>query len=508
MADFPLDSRHVVTIPAGDSRDYFNLQTRRQFFGRMAGGLGGAALSAMAGNSLLGAFTRARAEGLLPAGAERLPHLAPKAKRAIYLFMGGAPSQIDMFDYKPQIADQFDRDLPPSILGTGQRNASNIRQPRLAVVPSPYSFQQHGKCGTWVSELLPWTAKIVDDIAVIKSLQTDILNHNSAVTLILTGNAVAGKASLGAWVSYGLGRVNENLPTFVVLVAKSPTPGGEGVQAVFPNFWGSGFLPANNSGVVLRSEGDPVLYLKDPKGLSREARRAMLDGVQDMNAEAYAEIGDPAIHARIEEYEMAFRMQATVPELTDLSDETAETFDLYGPESRVPGTFANHCLMARRMAERGVRFTQIFSRGWDSHRSLPKYLPMLCKDIDRPCYALITDLKRRGLLEDTLVVWGGEFGRTVYSEGALKPDDFGRDHHGKCFTMWLAGAGIKPGIVYGETDDYSFNAIRDIAHVRDLNATILQQLGLDHNRLTFKFEGLDQKLTGTAPAKVITGLLA
>jgi uncharacterized protein (DUF1501 family) len=280
------------------------------------------------------------------------------------------------------------------------------------------------------------------------------------------------------------------------------------VQAVFPNFWGSGFLPATNSGVVLRSEGDPVLYLKDPQGLSREARRSMLDGVQEMNAEAYAEIGDPAIHARIEDYEMAFRMQATVPELTDLSNETAETFELYGPESRVPGTFANHCLMARRMAERGVRFTQIFARGWDSHRSLPKNLPLLCKDVDRPSYALITDLKQRGLLDDTLVVWGGEFGRTVYSEGVLKRDDFGRDHHGKCFSMWLAGAGIKPGIVYGETDDYSYNAIRDIAHVRDLNATILHQLGLDHNRLTFKFEGLDQKLTGTAPAKVITGLLA
>ncbi len=508
MPDFPLDSRHVVTIPAGGSREYFDLQTRRQFFGRMAGGLGGAALTALAGNSLLGAFSRARAEGLLPPGSERLPHFAPKAKRAIYLFMGGAPSQIDLFDYKPQIADRFDQDLPPSILGTGQRNASNIRQPRLAVVPSPYRFQQHGKCGTWVSELLPWTAKMVDDIALIKSLQTDILNHNSAVTLILTGNAVAGKASIGAWVSYGLGRANENLPTFVVLVSKAPTPNGEGVQAVFPNFWGSGFLPATNSGVVLRSEGDPVLYLKDPRGLSRDARRAMLDGVQAMNAEAYEEIGDPAIHARIEEYEMAFRMQATVPELTDLSDETAETFALYGPDARTPGTFAHNCLMARRMAERGVRFTQVFARGWDSHRSLPKNLPLLAKDIDQPSYALVTDLKRRGLLEDTLVVWGGEFGRTVYSEGALKRDDFGRDHHGKCFTMWLAGGGIKPGIVHGETDDFSFNSIRDIAHVRDLNATILQQLGLDHNRLTFKFEGLDQKLTGTAPAKVITGLLA
>ena len=502
--DCPLDSRHVVPIPVNATRDYFHLQTRRRFFGRLATGLGGAALSALAGQALLSPFARAAT-----AGGPRLPHMAPKAKRAIYLFMGGAPSQVDMFDYKPQIAGMFDQDLPPSVLGSGQRNASNIRQARLAVAPSPYKFSQYGKSGTWVSELLPWTGKIVDDIAVIKSLHTDILNHDSAVTFILTGNAMSGRASIGAWVSYGLGQINENLPTFVVLVSKPPIPAGDGgVQAVFPNFWGSGFLPASHAGVLLRSEGDPVLYLKDPPGMSREARRAMLDGVQELNAAAYNEIGDPEIHARIEEYEMAFRMQATVPELTDLSDESAETFELYGPDARTPGTFANHCLMARRMAERGVRFTQIFSRGWDSHKSLPKNLPLLCKDIDRPCYALITDLKRRGMLDDTLVVWGGEFGRTVYSEGVLKPNDFGRDHHGKCFTMWLAGGGVKPGITYGETDDFSYNAIRDGAHVRDLNATILHQLGLDHNRLTYRFEGLDQKLTGTTPAKVIRGLLA
>ena len=508
MHDCPFDARHVVPIPGHASHDYFRAQTRRQFFGRMGKGLGGAALSALVGESLLGAFAQARAEGLLPRGAERLPHMAPKAKRAIYLFMGGAPSQVDMFDYKPGLADQYDKDMPPSVIGRGQRNASNIRQARLAIAPSTYKFAQYGKSGAWVSELLPWTAKIVDDIAIIKSLHTDILNHDSAVTFILTGNAVAGKASIGAWVSYGLGRMNDNLPTFVVLVAKAPVPNGEGVQAVFPNFWGSGFLPASHAGVLLRSEGDPVLYLKDPKGLSRDARRAMLDGVQQLNAAAYEEVGDPEIHARIEEYEMAFQMQSTVPELTDLSSEPAETFELYGPESRIPGTFANQCLLARRMAERGVRFTQIFARGWDSHKSLPKNFPLLCKDIDQPCYALVTDLKRRGMLDDTLVVWGGEFGRTVYSEGVLKPNDFGRDHHGKCFTMWLAGGGIKPGIVYGETDDFSYNTVRDPAHVRDLNATILHQLGLDHNRLTFKFEGLDQKLTGTTPAKVITGLLA
>lgn len=506
MNHSPLDSRHIVQIPFGADREFFQLQTRRRFFGRMATGLGGAALSALAGNALLGAFTKARAEGLIPAGAERLPHMAPKAKRAIYLFMGGAPSQLDMFDYKPFIADQFDKDMPASVIGAGQKNASNIRQSRLPIAPSPYKFQQYGKSGTWVSELMPWTAKIVDDIAIVKSLHTDITNHDSAVQFILTGNAVAGKPSIGAWVSYGLGRISDNLPTFVVLVSKATTTNG--VQAVFPNFWGNGFLPATNAGIPLRAEGDPVLFLKDPKGLSRAARRAMVDGVREMNEATYEEIGDPEIHARIEEYEMAFRMQTTVPELTDLSGEPAETFELYGPNSRVPGTFANQCLMARRMAERGVRFTQIFSRGWDSHRSLPKDLPILCEDIDRPCYALITDLKRRGMLDDTLVVWGGEFGRTVYSEGVLKRDDFGRDHHGKCFTMWMSGGGIKPGLVYGETDDFSYNIVRDPVHVSDLNATILHQLGLDHERLSFKFEGLDQRLTGTRPAKVVTGLLA
>ncbi|MEY4940530.1 MAG: hypothetical protein RIQ93_2265, partial [Verrucomicrobiota bacterium] len=484
----------------------FQLQTRRQFFGRAATGLGSAALSALAANSLLGAFTKARAEGLLPAGAERLPHMAPKAKRAIYLFMGGAPSQVDMLDYKPGLATQFDKDMPPSILGAGQRNASNIRQARLAIAPSPYSFKQYGKSGAWVSELLPWTAKIVDDIAIIKSLHTDVINHDSAVQFILTGNAVAGKASIGAWVSYGLGSISENLPTFVVLVSKATTT--DGVQAVFPNFFGSGFLPATHAGIPLRSEGEPVLFLKDPKGLSRDARRAMVDGVRELNAATYDEVGDPEIHSRIDEYEMAFRMQTAVPELTDLSGESAETFELYGPKSRIPGTFANQCLMARRMAERGVRFTQIFNRGWDSHKSLPTHLPILCDDIDRPCYALITDLKRRGLLDDTLVVWGGEFGRTVYSQGALTREDFGRDHHGKCFTMWMAGGGIKSGVVYGETDDFSYNIVRDPTHVRDLNATILHQLGLDHDRLTYKFEGLDQKLTGTQPARVIKALVA
>jgi len=505
MSHPPLDSRHVVSIPAGATRDYFQLQTRRQFFGRMSMGLGGAALASLAGESLLGSIARASSAGPASPGAGRFPHLAPKAKRAIYLFMGGAPSQLDTFDYKPVLADMFDKDLPASILGKGQLNASNIRNARLQIAPSTFKFQRYGQSGAWVSELLPWTAKIVDEIALVKSMHTDITNHDSAVTLMLTGNAVFGKPSIGSWVSYGLGSINENLPTFVAMVSKLPI---SDAQAVFPSFYGSGFLPTTHSGLAMRSDGDPILYLKDPKGLSRDARRAMLDGVNELNHATYSEIGDPQIHSRIHEYELAFRMQASVPELVDLSDESAETFDLYGPESRIPGSFANHCLLARRMAERGVRFTQIFTRGWDSHSSLPKKHPLLCKDVDQPCYGLITDLKRRGLLDDTLVIWGGEFGRTVYSQDSLTPDDFGRDHHAKCFTTWMAGGGIKPGIIYGETDDFSYNVVKDPVHVRDFNATILHQLGLDHERLSYRFDGLDQKLTGAVPAKVITGVLA
>lgn len=506
MSHLPFDERHFTLIPRGATPEYFRAQTRRQFFGHMAKGLGGAALAAMMNNSLSGALSLGSSTSPQLVTRRPLPHMAPKAKRAIYLFMGGAPSQMDMFDYKPQIADKYDADLPPSILGAGQRNASNIRQARLPVVPTPYKFKQYGKSGAWVSDLLPWTSKIVDDIAIIKSMQTDILNHDASVTFLLTGNAVAGKPSMGAWISYGLGKISENLPSFVVMVSKTTVTDGN--QAVLPNFYGSGFLPVAHAGVSLRSEGDPVLFLKDPKGLSRSARRAMIEGVEEMNAAAYAEIGDPAILSRIQEYELAFQMQTAIPELADLSDESPETFELYGPRSRIPGTFAHQCLLARRMAERGVRFTQIFNKGWDSHNNLPKNLPVLCEDVDRPCYALITDLKRRGMLDDTLVIWGGEFGRTIYCQGTLKEGDFGRDHHGKCFITWLSGGGVKPGIVYGETDDYSYNSIQDPVHVRDLNATILHQLGLDHNRLTFKFDGLEQKLTGTTPAKVVRGILA
>ncbi|MSU70966.1 MAG: DUF1501 domain-containing protein [Opitutus sp.] len=515
MSSFFCDPKHPDEIPvrfdpvvsAGLRREYLRHETRRQFFGKVARGLGGAALSTLLGDSLLGAMANAEGQGLLPAAGRRLPHIAPKAKRAIYLVMAGGPSQLDTWDYKPGL--QYNVDLPKSLLGGGDANLGmGSQQARYPVAPSIFKFRQHGRSGIWASELLPWTSKIVDDLAVIQSMHTDSVNHDPAITHFLTGNTIAGKPSMGAWISYGLGSANENLPTFVVLTSR--LPGDDfAPQALFSRLWGSGFLPPSTAGVALRSDGgDPVLYIKDPPSINSTRRRLMLDGIQKLNQSTFAEIGDPEIHARIEQYEMAFRMQTSVPELTDLSSESAETFELYGPKSRIPGTFAHNCLLARRMAERGVRFTQIFHRGWDSHDKLPSKDSRLCADIDQPCYALITDLKRRGLLDDTLVVWGGEFGRTVYCQGALTPTDYGRDHHPLCFTMWAAGGGLKAGFVYGQTDDFSYKVARDPVHVRDLHATILHQLGLEHERLTFKFQGLEQKLTGTTPAKVIDGLIA
>lgn len=481
----------------GWHEDVLRHETRRQFFGRAAKGLGGAALSALLGESLLAAAGR---EG-------SLPHIAPRAKRAIFLVMAGGPSQLDTWDYKPNL--KYDADLPDSVIRGGDLMAGmGSRQLRFPIAPSLFKFGQHGQSGAWVSELLPWTARVVDELTIIRSMHTDSVNHDPALTHLLTGNMIPGKPSMGAWISYGLGRINDNLPTFVVLTSR--LPGTDfAPQAIFSRLWGGGFLPSSHAGVALRSDGgDPVLYLKDPPGLGAHRRRLMLEGVQQLNASNYAELGDPEIHARIEQYEMAFRMQTSVPELTDLSRESAETFDLYGPNSRTPGSFAHNCLLARRMAERGVRFTQIFHRGWDSHEKLPSKDPRLCADMDQPCYALITDLKRRGLLDDTLVLWGGEFGRTVYCQGNLTPTDYGRDHHPGCFTMWAAGGGVKRGATYGATDEFSYRVQTDPVHVRDLHATLLRLMGLDHNRLTFKFQGLDQKLTGTTPARVVEGLLA
>lgn len=471
----------------------------------MSYSLGAAGLATLLGGSLTPQVALAAADSEQPA-LDRLPHFAPKAKRAIYLFMGGGPPQMDLWDYKPGLAAMFDRDLPDSVRGSQALTGMTAGQARFPIAPSYWKFTQKGQSGRWISDLMPWTGRVVDELAVIHTLQTDAINHEPGIMLSNTGSMVPGKASLGAWLSYGLGSVNENLPTFVVLTSKLVKFGNN--QPISPRLWGSGFLSSDHAGVAFRSQGAPVLYLHNPSGMSRHTRRTFLDCVKELNEKSYQTWGDPETRSRINQYEMAFRMQTSVPELTDFRDEPASTWELYGKEARESGTFANNCLLARRMAERGVRFTQIYQRGWDVHFNAVKALPNLCAATDRACYALIADLKRRGLLDDTLVIWGGEFGRTVYSQGGLTKDNYGRDHHPRCFSMWMAGGGVKPGISYGETDDFSYNVLKDPVHIRDLHATMLYLFGFNHEKLTFKFQGLDQKLTGVIPAKVIPGLLA
>jgi hypothetical protein len=471
--------------------------TRRHFFQRGAVGLGTAALA-----SLLpcGTAKGETATGGLP----DLPHFAPKAKRAIYLFMNEGPSQMDMWDYKPKMADMFDKDLPSSIVNGQRLTTMTSGQGRFPIAPSKYKFAQYGQHGRWISELLPWTAKIVDELALIKSVWTEAINHDPAVTYICTGNQIPGKPSIGAWLSYGLGTMNRNLPSFVVMTAS--WTGRKEAQAIYNRLWGSGPLPSKHQGVALRSQGDPVLFLSNPDGVDAATRRRMLDSLAKLNEKQAEEFGDPETQARIAQYEMAFRMQSSVPELMDLSKESKQTLEMYGPDVRKPGTFAASCLLARRLAERDVRFVQIFHRGWDQHFNIGGDLPNQCKDVDQACFALITDLKRRGMLDDTLVVWGGEFGRTIYCQGKLTRDNYGRDHHPRCFTWWMAGGGVKPGVVHGETDDFSYNIVKDPVHIHDLNATILHCLGIDHKRLSFRFQGLDVRLTGVedhAPVKEI-----
>jgi hypothetical protein len=420
--------------------------------------------------------------------------------------MAGAPCQMDMLDYKPKMDALFDKNLPESIRRGQRLTTMTSGQSRFPVAPSKFRFAQHGKSGAWVSELMPHTAKMVDDLAIVRSMNTEAINHDPAITYICTGHQLPGRASLGAWLSYGLGTMNENLPAFVVLTAT--WTGRKEAQALYNRLWGSGFLPSKHQGVALRSKGDPVLFLSNPPGVSPEVRRRMLDSLSRMNQKTLEEVGDPETRARIAQYEMAFRMQTSVPELADLSGEPKHVLDMYGPDVTKPGTFAASCLLARRMAERDVRFVQIFHRGWDQHFDVAGTLPNQCRDIDQPCYALIQDLKQRGLLEDTLVVWGGEFGRTVYCQGNLTRQNYGRDHHPRCFTIWMAGGGIKPGIVHGETDDFSYNVVRDPVHIHDLNATILHCLGIDHRRLSYKFQGLDIRLTGVEEHHPVKAILA
>ena len=467
---------------------------RRAFLARGALGVGAAALTT-----------------LLPGrgGAEPipgLPHFAPKAKRVIYLLMNGGPSQLDLYDYKPKLVEQYDKDLPASIRMGQRLTTMTSGQARFPVAPSKYKFTQHGPSGMWISELLPWTAKIAGELAFVRSLHTEAINHDPAVTYLCSGNQIPGKPSLGAWLSYGLGTMNKDLPDFVVMTPS--WTGRKEAQAIYNRLWGSGFLPSKHQGVALRSQGDPVLFLSNPEGVDRATRRTMLDALGELNRKHHSEMADPETQTRIAQYEMAFRMQTSVPELVDLSKEDKATLELYGPDATKPGTFAASCLLARRLIERDVRFVQLLHRGWDQHANIAGDLPNQCRDVDQACYALITDLKRRGLLKDTLVVWTGEFGRTVYSQGGLSKTNYGRDHHPRCWTMWMAGGGIKPGIVHGETDDFSYNIVKDPVHLHDLNATILHCLGIDHRKFTVKFQGLDQRLTGVEEHAAVQALLA
>jgi hypothetical protein len=469
--------------------------TRRHFFGRAATGIGVAALaSVLEGN--------AKAERF--GGQDGMPHFAPKARRVIYLFQSGGPSQMELFDYKPRLVEFSGTDLPESIRMGQRLTGMSATQSKFPVVASRYRFQQHGNSGAWVSELMPNTARIADQLTFVKSMHTDAINHDPAVTFFQTGSQIAGRPSIGSWLAYGVGSETRDLPAFVVMI--SPGQGGGG-QPLYDRLWGSGFLPTQFQGVKFRSVGDPVLYLSNPPGFSRDLRRGYLDALGELNNMQLDDFGDPETSTRIAQYEMAFRMQASVPELTDLSKEPDSTFDLYGSDARKPGTFAANCLLARRLAERGVRFIQLFHRDWDHHGNLPKELPKRCKETDQAAAALVMDLKQRGMLDETLVVWGGEFGRTVYCQGRLTADDYGRDHHPRCFTMWLAGGGIRPGLTHGETDDYCYNVTKDPVDVHDLQATILHCLGIDHTRLTYKYQGRNFRLTDVSGV-VVKPLLA
>ncbi len=475
--------------------DYVKYETRRQFFRRFGSVVGTAALA-----TLWPQFARANTPGRLA------PHFAPKAKHIIYLHMVGGPPQMDLYDYKPVMGEWFDKDLPDSIRMGQRLTTMTSGQKRFPIAPSKYKFAQHGQNGMWVSELMPWTAQMVDDMCFIRSMHTEAINHEPAITYMQTGNQVTGRPCLGSWVSYGLGAVNQNLPTFVVLVAKSTNT--EQIQAISARLWSSGYLSGEHAGVSFRSSGDPILFIQDPPGVPPHIRRRTLDGLRELNELNYQVVGDPETHTRIHNYEMAFRMQASVPELTDIKGESESTFQLYGDEAKKPGTFANTALLARRLVERGVRFVQIYHNNWDTHTNVSGRLPSQCKDVDQACYALVQDLKSRGMLDETLIIWGGEFGRTIYSQGQLTKDNYGRDHHPRCFTMWMAGGGSRPGTIHGETDDFSYNIVRDPVHIRDFHATVLQLLGINHERLTVRVQGLDAKLTGVEPAHVIKALLA
>ncbi len=464
------------------------LENRRQFFGRASTGIGSIALASLLNRSLIGCANSANQPQL--GGLNEIPHFAPKAKRVIYLLQSGAPSQVDLFDYKPSLERLHMTELPDSIRSGQRLTGMTSGQKKFPVVKSPWKFRQHGKSGTWLSELMPHTAKVVDDLCIIKSMHTEAINHDPAITFFQSGHQQPGRPSIGAWLSYGLGSETDNLPSFVVLLSKNTF---HQAQPLYDRLWGSGFLPSEFQGVKFRSQGDPVLYLSDPAGGGNTQRRNLLDRLEKLNRIREQQVGDPEITTRIAQYEMAYRMQTSVPELADLADEPESTFRLYGQDARQPGTHAANCLLARRLAERGVRFIQLFHRGWDHHSSVEKYLPTLTQQTDQGSAALISDLKQRGMLDETLVIWGGEFGRTVYAQG--NPASFGRDHHPRCFSLWMAGGGIRPGISYGQTDDFCYNITANPVHVHDFHATILHCLGIDHKRLIHRFQGRDYRLT-------------
>ena len=475
---------------------------RRDFLQKSTLGLGAAALS-----SLLPGCSNGPGDNIAEAATGILgpPHLRPKAKRVIFLFQSGAPSQIELFDYKPLLNKMFGEDLPDSVRDGQRLTGMTSGQESFPLVGECYNFAQHGESGMWMSDALPYTSGITDDICMVKSMYTEAINHDPAITFFQSGSQLAGRPAIGSWLSYGLGSANKDLPAFVVMLSRGT--GRPESQPLYSRLWGNGFLPSLHQGVQFRSGADPVLYLKDLPGVSRKTRRNMLDMLKDLNQLQLEESGDPEINTRIAQYEMAYRMQTSVPEVTDLSDEPEEVFELYGPESRIPGTYAANCVLARRLAEKDVRFIQLYHMGWDHHANLPIATTKQCLDVDQASAALVTDLKRRGLLDDTLVIWGGEFGRTNYCQGRLEKNNFGRDHHPRCFSIWMAGGGVKPGITYGETDEFSYNIVKDPVHVHDFQATLMHLLGIEHEKLTFKHQGRRYRLTDVH-GKVVDGLLA
>ncbi|MCE9552860.1 MAG: DUF1501 domain-containing protein [Planctomycetes bacterium] len=478
--------------------------TRRHFFRQGGHAVGWAALASLLSREGVAQATET------PAATEHpllsVPQFLPKAKHVIYLHMVGGPPQMDMYDYKPVMDKFYDKDLPDSVRMGQRLTTMTSGQKRFPIAPSKFKFQRHGESGMWVSELLPHTARMVDQMCFVRSMHTEAINHEPAITMMQTGNQVTGRPCLGSWTSYGLGSLNDDLPTFVVLVAR-PT-NQEQMQAISARLWSSGYLPGRHSGVSFRTSGDPILFVDNPPGVPAAIRRQTLDGLNKLNEMTFERFRDPETQTRIEQYELAFRMQTSVPELTDLASEPAGTYALYGEAAKKPGSFANTVLLARRMVERGVRFIQIYHNNWDTHANVAGRMPDQCRDVDQPCWGLVQDLKQRGLLDDTLIIWGGEFGRTIYSQGGLSKQNYGRDHHPRCFTMWMCGGGSRPGTIHGETDDFSYNITKDPVHIRDFHATVLHLLGFDHQRFSFKYQGLDQRLTGVEEAHVVKQLIA